>query len=292
MADWFKFYNDGLDEARFQYAISVHPEVIPVWLLILSEASRHYSGTFPWRDADFELFGYSRKIGVSVPLINQCLNLLVKIEYISKDSGCINILKWNDLQSEYCQGKAKGRYKSRATLPIVSRESPIRVEESRRDKKRVKKDIPPVGGAGSEKQESAHAQLIRLWTEAFKSHHKYDYVFQGGKDGSAAKRLLLGANALEIVAFSQEVWNHSFRMDNFLQSQSVTLNGLSSRINEFKDAITRIKAGTYATNRYNNQQNPRNNNSNRGRAHLYAHVGKIVPVAVQNPAGASTGELA
>jgi hypothetical protein len=137
MADWFKFYNDGLDEPRLQYAIGEQPAVVSVWLAILSEASKHYQDSFKWRDQDFELFGYAKKVGVSVPVFNQCLGLLEQIEYITRTDGTLKVLKWNKMQSEYCRGIKKGYFKkSRKKLPSNYLDSRIRGEERRREEKR------------------------------------------------------------------------------------------------------------------------------------------------------------
>ena len=138
MADWFKFYNDGLDEPRFQFAISEHSEVTSVWLVILSEASKKRSATITWRDQDFELFGFARKINVSVPILNECINLLERIGYITRTPGEIRVEGWDARQSDYAKGLAKGYYKATSkTLASNSLVSTIRGEERRGDKKRV-----------------------------------------------------------------------------------------------------------------------------------------------------------
>lgn len=137
MADWFKFYNDGLDEPRFQYAISEHSEVTSVWLVILSEASKRRSNTITWRDEDFELFGYAKKINVSVPILNDCLGLLERIEYITRSNGKITIHGWDKLQSDYAKGLDRGYYKHTSkTLASNSLDTSVRGEERRREEKR------------------------------------------------------------------------------------------------------------------------------------------------------------
>jgi len=107
MADWFKFYENDLDETRLQYAISKLPEVVSVWVGILSEACRHKSGTVSWGGDDIELFGFSRRLGVSIPKVNEAISLLCSIRYITKQEGHITIIKWSEKQSDYCQKRTR-----------------------------------------------------------------------------------------------------------------------------------------------------------------------------------------
>lgn len=137
MADWFKFYNDSIDEPRLQWAVSEQAEVLPVWVLILSECSKHYSGTLSWRDKDYELLGYARKINVSPAKLNSALLLLVRIEYLEKTENHIKVLKWNEMQSIYCQRKVSESVHSVRTVsahtPHVVPLEERRGEEIRRE---------------------------------------------------------------------------------------------------------------------------------------------------------------
>lgn len=142
VADWFKFFNDGLDEPRFQYAISEHSQVTSVWLVILSEASKKRSATITWRDDDFELIGYARKINVSVPILNSCVVLLEKIGYITRTNGKLTIPGWKMLQSAYARGVDRGYYdkkKTNKTLVSNSLDSTVRGEERRGEEIRIEK---------------------------------------------------------------------------------------------------------------------------------------------------------
>lgn len=108
MADWFKFHENDLDEMRLQWAIHEMPEVLSVWIVLLSEACRHKDGTLSGYNEDFEMFGISKRINVSVPKINESINLLIKIKYVEKlKNGDLLIRKWNERQSEYCQRKTR-----------------------------------------------------------------------------------------------------------------------------------------------------------------------------------------
>jgi hypothetical protein len=147
MADWFKFYNDGLDEPRFQYAISEQSSVTGVWLLILSEASKKRSARITWRDLDFELFGYAKKLNISVPILNQCIGILERIEYISRKDGCITISEWDKRQSDYAKGLDKGYYnKTKKKLASKSEVSTTRREEKRGEEitKKAKTNLEEV----------------------------------------------------------------------------------------------------------------------------------------------------
>lgn len=132
MADWFKFYNDGLDAGGMQYCISEQPLVTSVWLVILSEASKNRSGSFPWDNKDFRLLGFARKINVSPGIFNQCVNLLAHAGYITINSEEMVIPGWDRLQSDYAKGLDKGYYKKTSKrLASVSEVSTVRREEKR-----------------------------------------------------------------------------------------------------------------------------------------------------------------
>lgn len=175
MADWFKFFNDTLDDPKFQYAISEHSEVTSVFLLILSEASKKRSATIPWQDQDFELFGYSRKINVTVPILNQCMNLLVKIGYIEKGSGCINVLSWNKMQSDYCKGLMRNYGQTTKSVATNSEVCPVRGEEIRGYKIK-KEDRNGFSGAAAviKNQELGRAmERLTVITSQYEAHQNW-----------------------------------------------------------------------------------------------------------------------
>lgn len=158
MADWFKFYENDLDETRLQYAISKLPEVIPVWVGILSEACRHKVGTLSWGSDEIELFGFSRRLGVSIPKVNEAINILAEIRYIAKGEDSITVIKWGEKQSEYCQKRTKhqnqtgeNHHTKTNSVPTVSRQCPDSVgqeerrgEENRREETKKVASLPSV----------------------------------------------------------------------------------------------------------------------------------------------------
>lgn len=147
MADWFKFYCDGLDEPRFRYALRALPEVCPVWLLILSECCRTKSDTLEWSGDEVDLIGWSEKTCASPGKVNEAINLLVKIRYLEPTKTTITVRKWNDLQSDYCRKFAKKKVEVVRQSPTKSDKVPLeesRVEEIRIEKK---KEQPPASRA-------------------------------------------------------------------------------------------------------------------------------------------------
>lgn len=149
MADWFKFYENDLDETRLQYAISKLPEVVSVWVGLLSECCRHKSNCISWGADEIELFGFSRRLNISIPKVNEAINLLLEIRYISSTDSHIAVIKWDKKQSEYCQKLTKhqnqagdqnpNRKKTPDSVPTVSRHTPDSVgqEERRGEEKRT-----------------------------------------------------------------------------------------------------------------------------------------------------------
>lgn len=136
MADWFKFYNDGLDSKGMQFAMAEQPLVTSVWLVIMSEASKNRSNKIKWADEDFELIGFARRINVTVPQFNQSITLLERIKYITREGGFIVVHGWDKLQSDYARGVDRGYYKKTSdTLASNSLVSTARREEKRVEEK-------------------------------------------------------------------------------------------------------------------------------------------------------------
>ena len=186
MADWFKFYENDLDETRLQYAISKMPEVVSVWVGILSEACRHKQGTISWGDDSIELFGFSRRLGLSMPKVNEGVNLLCEIRYISKSDNFINILKWNEKQSEYCRWKEKKTDAKKESVPRVSLECPPRGEERRVDKNRVeesradKKEVAPLPRFQKPSVESIKLQSAKIGLTDIEADKFFNYYESNG----------------------------------------------------------------------------------------------------------------
>lgn len=158
MADWFKFYENDLDETRLQYAISKMPEVVSVWVGILSEACRHKNRTVSWGDDSIELFGFSRRLGLTVGKVNEGIRLLIEIRYITLEAGRLTIVKWDEKQSEYCQKRTRMQNQTgtdNSNVPPVSGHTPDSVgqEERRGDKIRGDKNKAPSAGDGKPKEE-------------------------------------------------------------------------------------------------------------------------------------------
>lgn len=133
MADWFKLYENDLDETRLQWAIGTLSEVTPVWIGILSECCRHKSDTIRWGSNEIELFGFSRRLNISIPKVNESVNLLIRIDYIEKGENTLKVLKWTSKQSEYCQKKAA---KTPDSVGTVSGQCRPRQDKTRQEEKR------------------------------------------------------------------------------------------------------------------------------------------------------------
>lgn len=124
MANWFKLYETDLDETRMRFALTKLPEVWPVWTGILMECCKHRGDTIRWGTKEHELFGFSDRLKVSLPKVNEAIKILCDIDYIKMQDGVIKVLKWCEKQDDYLARKAQGHYKK----PILSdniREYPI-----------------------------------------------------------------------------------------------------------------------------------------------------------------------
>lgn len=150
MANWFKLYETDLDETRMRYAMSQLPEVWPVWTGVLMECCKHRGDTFSWGLEDHELFGFSERLKISIPKVNEAINLLCSIHYIEKSNGTLKVLKWNEKQDDYLARKARGDYEKVRTSRRVSESiggSPL--EERRGEEKKQKSETSRVGGVES-----------------------------------------------------------------------------------------------------------------------------------------------
>jgi hypothetical protein len=244
MADWFKFYENDLDETRLQYAIAKLPEVVSVWVGILSECCRHKSGTIRWGDNEIELFGFSRRLGISLPKVNQGINLLCEIDYIVKKNGHISVIKWGSKQSEYCQ-KLSAKKNSPESVPTLSRECRPRGEEKRGDKKRI--SISPAPASESPN----HAAFIKGWCDNFEAKFKTKYAFNGGQDGKSVKQLLgLGVTIIDLLEIAKKSWDDP---DITQYRSAASISGFSKNFNQIQ---VELKNGNKTSRR--NSENPRN----------------------------------
>ncbi len=148
MADWFKFYETDLDETRLQYAISKLPEIVSVWVGILSVCCQDKSRTIRWGENEIELFGFSRRLGISIPKVNEAVRLLGEIDYIKLKDGKMTVTDWNSKQSEYCRKRPRATKKAPDSVRSVSGHTPdsVPLEERRVEEIRKEEHYPEVNG--------------------------------------------------------------------------------------------------------------------------------------------------
>ena len=268
MSDWFKFYNDGLDSHGMQYCIDQQPLATSVWLVILSEASKNRSAKIKWADNDFQLIGYSRKINVSPAIFNQCVRLFEHVKYISLRDGCIEVLGWEAMQSDYAKGIDRGYYKKTSKkLASVSEVSTVRREEKRREDS-TSTPLPPEVVAveyGNEKlpydqvlafKQTLGAMFGRKPEDSWSNLEEHSLI-------QVINRPAFTTELEEIKRFKVRVPSDRIRFD-----WPATLGKLLDLWTGTLD-----KARTY-----DSQQTPDRNKGtfNEGKAHLYANVGKLV----------------
>lgn len=170
MADWFKFYENGMDEARFRYALRTLSAVCPVWLLILSECCRTKSDTVGWGD-EADLLGWADKACETPARVNEAIKLLVKIRYIEQGEGWLRVRKWNDLQSDYC------RKKRQHSGECPTKSDKVRQNPSRGEERRVEESIKHTHTAEipTEQEVVTYGEMRGVLPESakrFYSHHE------------------------------------------------------------------------------------------------------------------------
>ncbi len=90
-----------------------------------------------------------------------------------------------------------------------------------------------------EKEISAHAVLIRLWTESYPLHHDgEDYVFHNGRDAKAVSELLkTGKTPEQLLALAQAAWG----MNGFHTSKAATIHGLLNGFNDIRAELNNAR---------------------------------------------------
>jgi hypothetical protein len=74
-----------------------------------------------------------------------------------------------------------------------------------------------------------HKAFIDLWHESYFRQWDREYIFQGGKDGAAVKRLVLTKIPIEdLIGLAKWAWDH---IELFNCNHSATIAGFSARIN-------------------------------------------------------------
>jgi len=125
MADWFKMYENGLDEERLVSVLQDEPLTLSVWVWILTQCCKDKSDRFEVSDRIKR--GFTLKMNLGVDTFDTALNLLQEIGYVQVENSEVIVPQWDKRQSEYCQKRVR----------TLSGETPPRGEESRRDKKRI-----------------------------------------------------------------------------------------------------------------------------------------------------------
>lgn len=141
VADWFKVYETDLSNPRLQWAMSFNQQTAIVWFAILSQCCQRKSGCIPW-DSNVDLLCVAQQLHIGPGIINEAVNLLTKIEFVSLTGQTLCVPSWQSLQSEYCQRKNKVSGHSRDKVELCrSRGEEIREDFSREDRLPVK--LPP-----------------------------------------------------------------------------------------------------------------------------------------------------
>lgn len=127
---------------------------------------------------------------------------------------------------------------------------------SRRGEKPKAEKLPPAAKVKVEKKTDPRIkELIDGWFDAYFKFHKTTYLVQGGKDASAAQRLIsaettnratmveMGEPLLDerpivdaLLDTAWEAWKH---LDKFNCKQAVTISGFASRYN---DIVVELKS--------------------------------------------------
>jgi hypothetical protein len=79
---------------------------------------------------------------------------------------------------------------------------------------------------------SAHAVFVKAWADAYLEAFGDPYIFSGGKDGAAVKRLLnSGMTPDDLLAIARQAWTHG---KQFNCKQAASIAGFASRLNDIR----------------------------------------------------------
>lgn len=238
MANWFKLYETDLDETRMRFALTKLPEVWPVWTAILMECCKHRDANIPWGASDQELFGFADRLKISIPKVNEAINILCSIEYVKKSNGHLNVLKWNEKQDDYLARKSRGywdkRKKSQCFTVKHEKKSDSHIEERRGEEKREEENKEPSNSAGA--GDGVFQTFIKNWSENFEKAHKVKYQFDGGRDGKAVKELLrMGILPIDLLEIAKKAWVSP--LTPFLRGRILTIHGFRENINQIQTGL-------------------------------------------------------
>ena len=261
MADWFKFYENGIHESRFQWAIHEEAGVCSVWLWILSECCRTKSDSFPWTDQDFELFGVAQLTNVPVPRVNIAFNLLKQIKYVEILNGTLKVLKWNKFQSDYMRKLSKTPDNVRtnsgvtpdkvgveerrgedirreesaspptvASLPLLLGENSI-PEETVKSGERALKAQRTSSKKGISK--SQNLPIGREWCREYERFHSKPYVWSYGDDQAVSTLETAKISIEEISTVIRSTWNNK---DSFWFGKVNSISFFAKKFNDLRAA--------------------------------------------------------
>ena len=146
MADWFKFYEDGINCDKMRYMMHENDKALTVWIWVLSQCCKKKSDTFG--ASKYDLAGASMNLNTPKDEIRNCLLLLDEVGYIQVDGDDVKVLKWSKLQSEYCKrlqdGSSPTSKKVKLTSKKVQTEEKRREEKRREETKKMSVVFPPV----------------------------------------------------------------------------------------------------------------------------------------------------
>lgn len=121
--------------------------------------------------------------------------------------------------------------------PPTALGAPPHAVEQNHQEPSVEPSLPSPAKVKAKKQKpevpnEAHAAFISGWTEAFAETFGDDYIFAGGKDGSAVKRLLkTGVPTADLLALARGAWGN---LKLFNCKQAASIAGFSGRLNEIR----------------------------------------------------------
>lgn len=138
--------------------------------------------------------------------------------------------------------------------------------------------VVPVEGKTTHPE---HAAFIQGWSQNFKSHFGFDYVFNGGKDGRAVKELLLlGVLRIDLLEIAKKAWIRGGQPPKaFGCEKAASIHGFRTYINEIQ---MEIKNGT----KINQRSNPRLEGVSRNPINNYATAKRRVEPEMASPADA------
>lgn len=124
---------------------------------------------------------------------------------------------------KYMRSKRKGVSKTRKTVSLTPSNKTFTSPSS------------STSPSASSVRGGQHQTFIKQWSDNFKDFHRFDYTFDGAKDGKAVKELLgKGIMVVDLHEIAKKAWARNKKDGEWNCKQATTIFGFANRFNQIR----------------------------------------------------------